>query len=151
MIYVTSRVENQERIKKIVKENELEVSSRWLDVSPDNVPNNLWTMVKEDVRSADVLLAFIFKGDKKMAGGLIELGIAFGEGIPIIIYAEQLEGMGLTTFKDAKNVTIYDDLDAAIDAATQVEYLIYTPYNHDLPIRHYLNGIEDEVNRLKKL
>jgi hypothetical protein len=122
MIYVTTRIENQQKVNEIIDLYKFQSSSSWLNLKQENLPDNIWGSFREDMKNSNVLLALIYKKDKKMSGGLIELGMAYAEGIPIVVFAEDINGYnGLTTFKDADNVFIYSVLDEAIHKAKQLD------------------------------
>ena len=84
--------------------------------------------IRYELKKANVLFLLTFKSDIGEVVGEIELGMAFALNIPIVIYTERpIHG----DVKGADNIYMYDDLQAAIAKANELDKIDTTRYVFD--------------------
>ncbi len=87
-VYVASNLKHRSMWIALIAKLQIVTTSRWLIMSESKDDRefraSVWTACIEDVKSADVLLYYKGEGDS-MKGALVEIGIALGAGIPIVV------------------------------------------------------------------
>jgi hypothetical protein len=92
--------------------------ARWLKASKNESDFNdvafeqLWRMCQEDVRDADVLLAYAEKGDT-LKGAFVEVGMALAYGVKVVEVG--CEG----SWVNHEGVTRFDTLEDALEYMSQ--------------------------------
>lgn len=94
--YVASRASVPERgamWRRFRKQGAL-ISSTWIDEDGDGQTDDfaeLWQRIQDEVESPDLLVLYAEKGDFPLKGALIEVGIALGNEIPIVVCLPNVE------------------------------------------------------------
>lgn len=87
-VYVASNLKHRNRWIDVLRETGVETSSRWLHMGESKDDKSfradVWIKCVEDVKSSKALVYYKAEGDS-MKGALVEIGIAFASGIPVVI------------------------------------------------------------------
>jgi hypothetical protein len=88
--YVASRasIPTRPAMWRALRREGVEITSSWIDEAGDGETacfTDLWTRITEEISRADVLVLYAETGDFPLKGALIEVGIAVGMGLPVIV------------------------------------------------------------------
>ena len=113
MIYVSSKL----RHRDLWLSSPLPISASWIygtELPPEEC-SGMWDRYRDDVESSQALLLYLEEGDV-LKGAILEMGIAFGVNIPIVIVwngtMADLAGI-VGTIVYHQSVTVFSTMDEA--------------------------------------
>jgi hypothetical protein len=87
LIYVASRTARAAMWRDFRAQGNMIIST-WIDeVCPGQTANlrEFWRRVKQEILDSDFLVLYAEPGDFPLKGALVEVGIAIGAGVPVVI------------------------------------------------------------------
>jgi hypothetical protein len=87
LIYVASRTARAAMWRDLRAQGNMIIST-WIDEACPGQTANLrefWRRVKQEILDSDFLVLYAEPGDFPLKGALVEVGIAIGAGVPVVI------------------------------------------------------------------